>query len=69
MLLPGVAIGWAATMVSARTLGSLLFDLNPQDPATLAFAVCVVSVAALAASYVPAFRVSRLDPLPSLRAE
>jgi ABC-type antimicrobial peptide transport system permease subunit len=67
------AIGAVAGVVGAaalsRWISSLLFEVSPLDPATYAVVSVVLMVAALLASYVPARRASRVDPIDSLRAE
>jgi predicted permease len=65
----GVASGIAAAVVFARTLSSLLFEVAPWDPATLAAAAALLGVATLAAGYLPARRASRVDPVSMLAAE
>jgi predicted permease len=63
----GTAIGTALALASAQAAKSLLFGLKPRDPLTLALAVLtLVSVAALA-SFWPAYRASRFDPVQALR--
>jgi ABC-type lipoprotein release transport system permease subunit len=47
----------------------MLFGLKPYDPATLAMATLILAGIALAASYIPALRASKLDPLEALRHE
>ena len=69
LLAIGLALGGAATIFLARTLRSLLFDLTPQDPATLAFATVLLSIIGFAAGYMPARRAARLDPMTALRTE
>jgi ABC-type lipoprotein release transport system permease subunit len=53
----------------ATALSSVLFDVAPWDPATLAGAVAVLACATLAASYLPARRAARVDPLAVLSVE
>jgi putative ABC transport system permease protein len=65
----GVGIGLAGSFVVARFLASLLFGVGTYDPATfLGVAVLLVAVA-LSASYIPARRAMRVDPLVALRYE
>jgi ABC-type lipoprotein release transport system permease subunit len=50
-------------------LRSLLFDLTPSDPITYVTIVAVLGAAAIVASWIPARRASRVDPVVALRAE
>jgi putative ABC transport system permease protein len=68
-VLIGVALGLTAAWMSARVLSSLLFDISPRDVVTFVAAAGVTLVVALAASYLPARRASRLDPTSALRSE
>ena len=52
-----------------RTAASLLFNLNPHDPETMAMAAISLAVVAAAASYLPAFRAARIAPTEALREE
>ena len=64
----GVAIGLAGAVAATRILRSLLFEVSPTDPLTLvAVALFLVALAALA-SYAPARRAARVDPIEVLRA-
>ena len=65
----GVAIGVPAAVAGTRVIETLLYGLEPGDPATLAGSAVLLLAVALAAAYVPARRASRLDPLVALRAE
>jgi ABC-type lipoprotein release transport system permease subunit len=47
----------------------MLYDLRPYDPVALGGAVVVLAMVALVASYAPAYRASRLDPMEALREE
>ena len=65
----GLTVGIAAALALARTLSSLLFDVPPWDPAALGSAVALLAAATLAASYLPARRAARVDPVSILAAE
>jgi putative ABC transport system permease protein len=65
----GLVLGAAGAIVLGRAMRSLLYGVGPNDPATLlTVAAILVAVAALA-SYVPARRAARVDPVIALRAE
>jgi ABC-type antimicrobial peptide transport system permease subunit len=65
----GLAAGTAAALALAGTLSSLLFGVRPWDPATLASAAALLAVVTLAASYLPARRAARVDPVAAMAAE
>ncbi len=65
----GAALGALAGLVAGRVLSSLLFGVSPRDPLVLFAAVLVPIVVAAIASYLPARRASRVDPVIALRHE
>jgi putative ABC transport system permease protein len=65
----GVALGVAASLIVARWLTTLLFNVRPGDPWTLAATAAVLLLVAAAACFVPARRATRVDPMVALRAE
>jgi putative ABC transport system permease protein len=65
----GLLIGAALALASAQAAKSLLYGLKPRDPITLLAAVVVLSAVAAFASFWPAYRASKLDPLIALRYE
>jgi predicted permease len=65
----GIACGAALALAATRLLEGFLFETSPRDPATFILMAAVLCVMALAASYVPARRAARLDPVAALRSE
>jgi putative ABC transport system permease protein len=63
----GLAIGLAISLLCAKTLASLLFEVKPSDPGTIATVAALVSGVTLAASYVPSLRAARLEPARAMR--
>jgi putative ABC transport system permease protein len=69
LLAAGVAVGLVLSVIAARAATTLLFGLQPGDPATLAMAAAGLGIVAMLASYLPALRASRLEPTEALREE
>jgi predicted permease len=65
----GVGAGLVLSMAAARGANSLLYGLEANDPLTLFSAAAFLAAVALAASYIPAYRASRVDPMNALRYE
>jgi putative ABC transport system permease protein len=65
----GVSLGLAGAAALTRYLDGMLFNLSPLDPVTFAAVAVLFAMVALAASFVPARRATRIDPLVALRAE
>jgi ABC-type antimicrobial peptide transport system permease subunit len=65
----GVTLGVALSLSFTHLLSSLLFQVDPIDPVTLTAAVVVVFTVTLVASYMPALRASRVNPIVALRYE
>jgi putative ABC transport system permease protein len=65
----GLVIGTGLALGAAQAAKSLLFGLKPRDPLTLVMAVVTLSAVAALASFLPAYRASKLDPLTALRYE
>jgi ABC-type antimicrobial peptide transport system permease subunit len=64
----GVAIGLLGAVAATRVLRSLLFEVSPTDPITLAAVALFLMLLAALASYAPARRAARVDPIEVLRA-
>jgi len=69
LLLIGVVTGAALSLLAGRGAGSLLFGLRPYDPLTLVTAALLLALIAAVASFLPARRASKLDPMVALRDE
>jgi putative ABC transport system permease protein len=65
----GVGIGLLAAVGVARAMESLLYGLSPNDPVTFLLVPVMLCVVVLLASYLPARRAVRLDPIAALRSE
>jgi len=65
----GIVIGLPAAIAGSRLVSSLLFEVSPSDPLTLAVSAAVLAAAALLAAWWPARRAARLDPSRALRCE
>jgi putative ABC transport system permease protein len=63
----GLALGLTLALFAGRALSTLLVDVTPRDPATLAAVSAVLAAVALAAGYLPARRAVRVDPSAALR--
>ena len=63
----GLALGASVAAAASRALGSLLFGLAPSDAGVAATSACTLAAVAVASSYVPARRASRIDPAAALR--
>jgi putative ABC transport system permease protein len=65
----GIAAGIAGSLALSRFLATLVYQIRPNDPLTLASAAIILSVAALIACWLPARRATKVDPLALLRYE
>jgi ABC-type antimicrobial peptide transport system permease subunit len=69
MILAGIALGVAAAAAAAHVLQRLVAGVRSTDPLTFALMILLLLLAALAASFGPAHRASRVDPMVALRQE
>jgi putative ABC transport system permease protein len=65
----GIILGVIAAVALTRTIRSLLFGVTPTDPVTFALVVLLLTMVATLASYLPARRATRVDPMEALRQE
>jgi ABC-type antimicrobial peptide transport system permease subunit len=65
----GVGIGLVAAVGLSSLMTKLLFGVGARDPATLVIACLALPAVALGASFVPAMRAARADPLAAIRTE
>ncbi|UCC31738.1 MAG: ABC transporter permease, partial [Phycisphaerales bacterium] len=65
----GIAVGVGLALALAQTLESLMYGVSPADPATLVGTAALLIAVALLASYIPARRATKVDPMVALRYE
>jgi putative ABC transport system permease protein len=64
----GVSLGAAMSLVATRVLDSMMYDTRSNDPLTYGVVMVLLAVVAVVASYIPARRATRIDPLEALRS-
>jgi ABC-type antimicrobial peptide transport system permease subunit len=69
LVLVGVAIGSAITLAATRPLAAMLAGLSPSDPVAYGGTALLLTIVGLAASYLPARRATRIDPMAALRQQ
>jgi len=65
----GIPIGIGLALAAGKTAAAMLYGLKPWDAVTLGLAVCVLALVAASASFLPALRAARLEPMAALRDE
>jgi len=65
----GAVVGLAGALIASHLMSGLLFGVSPNDLATFAGVTFVLTTVAIAASYIPALRAMRVDPIKTLHAE
>jgi putative ABC transport system permease protein len=69
LTLLGLSVGLIGAFAATRVLGSMLVNMSPADPLTFAAAAVFLTATALLASYLPARRATKVDPMAALRSE
>jgi putative ABC transport system permease protein len=69
LAITGAAIGLACALLFSNVMAGALYDIRPTDPMTFGIAVIIFIAVALLASYLPARRATKVDPMVALRCE
>ena len=67
LVIAGLGLGLAVALSVSRVMSNLLFNVSPSDPVTFIGVPLLLGAMALAASYVPAWRATRIDPASALK--
>jgi hypothetical protein len=65
----GILVGSISGLAAARSIRSMLYEITPSDPITLALSVAALASVALIAGYIPARRAAKIDPMQCLRGD
>jgi macrolide transport system ATP-binding/permease protein len=68
LLAGGVLLGAVAALLLTRLMGDLLYQVSPRDPLAFGSAFVILTLVALAACFLPAWRATRIDPVQALRS-
>jgi putative ABC transport system permease protein len=69
LVLVGLVLGISGALALTRLLSTLLFGVTTRDPPTFVAIAALLSIVAMLACYIPAWRATRVDPLEALRCE
>jgi putative ABC transport system permease protein len=69
LVVSGIGLGAVLALVISRGMSTMLFSVTATDPATFASVAAILCAVALVASYIPARRATRVDPIVALRSE
>ncbi len=69
LTLIGMVVGIAGALLLTRFISSTLYGVRPTDPATFSFVLLAIGAVAFIASYIPARRATKVDPMVALRHE
>jgi ABC-type antimicrobial peptide transport system permease subunit len=69
MVLIGVVLGTALARLAGRAANSMLFGLKSNDLSTMTIAIGLLTIIAILASWLPALKASKLDPVAALHCE
>jgi predicted permease len=65
----GVAVGGVAAIILTRLMGNMLYKISPHDPLAFGSALVLITIASLAACFLPAWRATHVDPVQALREQ
>jgi len=65
----GVLLGLGLALASARVLGGLLYEVSPLDVRVYVAVAALLGLVSLVATYLPAYRATRVDPMTGIRSE